>query len=102
MSEKVLDIDVFDSKYTMFTDVDSECFDKGDGRFETFGKDIQTVLSIANGDKPNRVWTATDCDSGFYLFNGYHLCDRVYYIITNEEGNDDEYYLIDEYGDENE
>lgn len=94
-------MDDFDNKYTMFTDVVSSemCPESQQGMFETFGNDIQEVLKVANGDKPNRVWTAVDCDEGFYLINGYHLVNRVYYIITNEEGNGEE-YLIDSYEDE--
>lgn len=105
MSEKVEEIDVFDSKYTPFTETKSVvmCPESQEGMFETFGEDLEVVLSIANSDKPNRVWTAVDCDEGFYLINGYHLVNRVYYIITNEESiEQDESYLIDEYGDENE
>ena len=94
-----MDMDDFDKKYTMFTDVKSVemCPESQIGMFETFGEDIQEVLKIANGDKPNRVWTAIDCDEGFYLVNGYCLVNRVYYMITNEEGEDFEDYLIDSY-----
>ena len=100
---KIKDMDDFDNKYTMYVDVKSEVMDEESqqGMFETYGKDIEEVLKIANGDKPNRVWTAVDCDEGFYLINGYHLVNRVYYMITNEEGNPSgEEYLIDSYEDE--
>jgi len=96
-SFKVHDIDVFDEKYTMFPK-SSKNFPDEFGRFETYGEDIEFVLSIANGDKPSRVWTAMDGDGGFYLVNGYHLVNRCYYIITNEELLDDiEEYVIDIY-----
>lgn len=102
---KIPSIDIYDKKYTMFTDIASEWFsadnaDTPSGRYETFGVDLATVLSIANSDKPRRVWTAIDGDGGFYLVNGYHLVNRVYYEITNEEGDEEEIYLITEY-DEN-
>ena len=98
---KILDIDDFDSKYTMYEGAKSEFFDHEFGRFETFGNDVQEVLKIANGDKPNRVWTAVDCDDGFYLINGYALVNRVYYMVTNEEGDSSgEEYLIDAYDEE--
>lgn len=95
--DPIPDIDVFDEKYTMYTGAKSTQFPDEDGRFETYGADLEEVLKIANGDKPNRVWTAYDGDYGFYLINGYHLVNRVYYIITNEEGEDDEQYVIDIY-----
>ena len=102
---KQKDMDDFDKKYTMFTGAKSVemCPESQVGMFETFGEDIQEVLKIANGDKPDRVWTAIDCDEGFYLVNGYCLVNRVYYVITNEEGDPSgEEYLIDLYEDENE
>lgn len=93
-------IDDFDNKYTPYVDIKSQvmCPESQQGMFETFGKDLEQVLKIANGDKPSRVWTAVDCDGGFYLINGYHLVNRVYYMITNEEGDSEgEEYLIDSY-----
>jgi hypothetical protein len=94
-----IDIDIFDEKYTMFTDSKSVemCPESQVGMFETYGEDVQEVLKIANGDKPNRVWTAIDGDEGFWLVNGYRLVNRVYYMITNEEGGNDEDYLIDDF-----
>jgi hypothetical protein len=97
--DKVLDIDIFDAKYTMYPKSGEE-FPDEEGRFETYGKDLDFVLSIANSDKPNRVWTAMDGDEGFYLVQGYHLVNRCYYIVTTEEGGDDIEYIIDDYEDE--
>lgn len=99
--DPIPDIDVFDEKYTMYTGAKSTEFPDEDGRFETYGADLEEVLKIANGDKPSRVWTAMDGDGGFYLVNGYHLVNRCYYIITNEELLDDiEDYVIDVYEEE--
>jgi len=97
----MLTIDDFDDKYTSDTSLISSEFDEGSGMFETYGKDLKTVLDVAN-ETPNRVWTAMDGDSGFFLVNGYHLVNRVYYIITNEEGGEDEWYMIDSYEEEEE
>lgn len=96
-------IDDFDKKYTPDLTIKSVemCPESQEGMFETFGEDVQTVLKVANGDSPNRVWTAVDGDDGFYLVNGYCLVNRVYYMITNEEGDPSgEEYLIDAYEDD--
>ena len=49
--------------------------------FETFGDELQYVLSIANKE-PNQVWTYVDGDDGTYVTNGYHLVNRIGYFIT--------------------
>jgi hypothetical protein len=49
--------------------------------FETFGDELQYVLSIANNE-PNQVWTYVDGDDGTYVTNGYHLVNRIGYFIT--------------------
>ena len=98
------DIDVFDSKYTMDTSVISTemCPESQQGMFETYGQDDEYVRKIAMSE-PNRVWTAIDSDSGFVLVNGWCFVNRVYYMITNEEGDPSgEEYLIDDYGDDDE
>lgn len=50
--------------------------------FETFGDELQYVLSIANNE-PNQVWTYVDGDDGTYVTNGYHLVNRIGYFITS-------------------
>jgi hypothetical protein len=47
---------------------------------------------------PKRVWTMVDGDDGMYLEAGYHLVNRIYYIITNEEWTSaDEVYRFEKY-----
>lgn len=79
----------FDMKYTPNLVLKSENF--ADGRFETFGKDLEIVL--ATDEK--FVWTCVDGDDGTYLTSGYHLINRIYYLITNEPWTEDEEYKID-------
>ena len=44
-----------------------------------------------------------DGDDGMYLVQGYHLVNRIYYVITNEDAEtEDEQYLIDSYNDDEE
>jgi hypothetical protein len=66
--------------------------------FETYGKELEYVLSIANTE-PNRVWTYMDGDIGTFIGDGYHLVNRIGYFITevpNEENSFVE-VSIDEY-----
>ena len=89
----------FDKRYTYDTTVVSTEFDPDSqaGMLETYGADIKLVLDIAN-KTPLRVWTMVDGDDGMYLVQGYHLVNRIYYVITNEEAqSEDEEYLIDSY-----
>jgi len=68
--------------------------------FETYGKELEYVLSIANTE-PNRVWTYMDGDIGTFIGDGYHLVNRIGYFITevpNEENSFVE-VSIDEYED---
>lgn len=95
----------FDKKYTYDSSIVSEAFDSEDGQegmLETYKPDIDQVLKLANSEKnKKRVWTMIDGDNGMYLIAGYHLCNRIYYVITNEEWkNKNEEYLIDEYAEE--
>jgi hypothetical protein len=87
-------MDLFDERYTPVS-LESTEFD-GDmqGAFETFGADLEYVLSVANGPKPRCVWTMVDSEDGdgMILLNGYHIVNRVYYIVTTEEGQGESYY----------
>ena len=57
--------------------------------FETYGMELGYVLGVADCN-PNRVWTYVDGDRGTYLINGYHLVNRIYYMICEVpyEGKD--------------
>lgn len=91
----------FDKKYTMYSDIKSieMCPESQTGMFETYGNDFQTVLKIYK-ENPLKVWTMVDGDDGMYLVNGLCYVNRVYYMLTNENAeNEFEEYLFDSYGD---
>ena len=52
--------------------------------FETHGADLDYVLKVANAT-PHKVWTLMDSDSGLVIVSGYHLVNRVHYIITKND-----------------
>lgn len=87
--------DDFDRKYTPSKTLKSEHFDDESGRFETFGNDLKTVLAYDE----KYVWTCIDGDDGMYFISGYHLVNRIFYLITNEPWPDFEEYLIESYSD---
>ena len=89
----------FDKLYTYDNTVVSTVFDPESqtGMLETYGADVKLAVDIAN-KTPLRVWTMVDGDDGMYLVQGYHLVNRIYYVITNESAqSEDEEYLIDSY-----
>lgn len=73
------DISEIDAEFTLrkFTDTESGC----EEWLETFGKDIQTVLSFEN----KYIWTILEGDDGVSrIAPGYHLVNRLAYIITEK------------------
>ena len=69
-------------------------------KFETYGEELDYVLSIANSE-PNRVWTLVDGDDGnLYITNGYHLVNRFNYFVTKNpcelEFEEYPYYIFEE------
>ena len=54
-------------------------------KFETYGSDIKFVLERLK-THPRTVFTMQGSYDGekLILCGGYHLCNRIYYLITNE------------------
>lgn len=82
--KKYKTFDDFDNLYTEDTSIISENFEKGDGKLETFGKDLDLAVEI-NEKSSRKLWTAIDTDLGICIVPGFRSCDRIYYIVTNEE-----------------
>jgi hypothetical protein len=101
MKQKVLTEEDFDQNYTYDKSIKSAVFDveSQHGMFETYSPDIDHVLRLANHSlEKRRVWTMIDSDEGMYIIAGYHLVNRIYYVITNEGwADEDEEYLIQSY-----
>jgi len=77
--------------------------EQGNGiMFETYGEELQYVLSIANSE-PDRVWTYVDGDECTVVTNGYHLVNRIGYFITeipyDDKGGTEPFLdvIVDEY-----
>lgn len=51
--------------------------------YETFDDEVQYVLSLANDEyHKTRVWTVIGDCNATVVISGYHLCNRLGYIIT--------------------
>jgi hypothetical protein len=76
--------DEFGAKYPLVTNRMNPhagwAFGDGPGcLFETFGQDLDFVRS----QHPRTIWTLIDGDDGRqYVINGYHLVNRIGYLIS--------------------
>lgn len=71
-------LDAWDAKYQPIQNhIDTKAGDK----FETYGAELDYVLSIAKTE-PARVWTLVEGDDGLYITSGCHFVNRLNYFIT--------------------
>jgi len=69
---KIKSYSTFEKKYIPIENKD------GDILYETYGKDVTKVL-----DTPvDHVWTIVDCDGKLVITAGYHIVNRMNYMIT--------------------
>jgi hypothetical protein len=68
----------------------------GNGRmYETFGADIDTVMTIVK-TFPNHVWTYGDGNNGgLFITNGFRYINRIGYFITKNAWNTGETIQIE-------
>lgn len=53
--------------------------------YETFGKEVEHIVMLANHPKTkNKVWTIVDGDEDPIVIAGYHLVNRIGYIVTEK------------------
>lgn len=63
--------------------------------YETYGKEDEYVSSMALKE-PRRVWTVVENDEGeLCLVDGWHLVNRIGYIITEEPCPESHYIVND-------
>lgn len=62
--------------------------------FETWGAELDYVLSIANGKNGLLVWTYIDGEGGTYIVEGYRLVNRIGYFVTQVPYEKDGVYEI--------
>ena len=62
--------------------------------YETFGEELEYVRKQPN----KRIWTIIDNNDGdnFIIIAGFHFVNRIGYLVTNEEWQDEyEEYICD-------
>lgn len=70
--------------------------------FETYGAELDYVLSITRANPLSRVWTYIDGEGGTYIVEGYRLVNRIGYFITEVPYEEDSFYEIQVSEDEEE
>lgn len=48
--------------------------------WETYGEDLERIIRTPS----HRIWTVVDCDGKLIITAGYHLVNRINYIITSK------------------
>ena len=83
--EKILTIEEFDEKYVPINNHFAN--DEAIFHFETCGEELEFVLEQDN----NKIWTIVDGDTtdNLYIVSGYHLVNRVGYVVTEKEWDTD-------------
>lgn len=71
---------MLDDVYTVVDGLSEE----NDCMLETYGKDLKIVQAQVKKNV-KKVWTLVDGEDGLVAIAGYHLCNRVNYVITEEE-----------------
>lgn len=81
--------DIFYEKYHPVKNHLLESAPWDDCMFETFGEEVQYVCDVANNpDTAKKVWTIVE-DGGLSIIAGYHYVNRLGYLITEEDWEDE-------------
>ena len=57
--------------------------------FETYGEDLERVRQTHS----RHIWTLLDCDGKLVIVAGYHLVNRMNYLITKNQWSDGTEYF---------
>lgn len=64
--------------------------------YETFGSELEYILSIVNSNNANRVWTILEADGKLFYSAGFHIVNRLGYLITKQPyQNETDYVELD-------
>ena len=94
-----IDTDAFHQRFrpipNHLDDNASEDFGDGGCLFETYGAELDYVRSHPS----SRIWTIIDGEDDTVIVSGYHLCNRIGYILTEKPVPEVESYTVrDEFG----
>lgn len=74
----------FDEFYDQYQPIENELGDEG-FLFETYGVELEYVQKVPN----NTVWTLVEVDGVLYLIPGFHVVNRLNYLVTKEPWTDE-------------
>ena len=89
MTERTMTYDEWCDEFQPIVNIFSR--DPDETRFETYGKELDFILSR----DPARVWTEVDAEGRFTtIVDGYHLVNRLAYYVTEVPRDFDTFYEI--------
>ena len=76
----------FDERFTILKNHLNDDAEMDGHMYETYGKDLKHILELSNNSSTKGyVWTYCDDDDGHPAFvSGYHLVNRIGYLLTNQ------------------
>lgn len=84
-----MEYDTWEARFRPVKNMVDETAPYGGMMWETYGAQLCYVLMVANGHTgkagERKVWTLVDDDNGDRVIcEGYHLCNRIGYFITEK------------------
>lgn len=76
-----MNIDEWEQNYQPLDNVLVEGGSWDNKMYETYGKELEYVLA----QPTSHIWTWVDGEDGTYLLSGYHLVNRIGYLICEIE-----------------
>lgn len=64
------------------------------GMYETFGEELDYIWKMQLTPEKRKVWTIIDSGDGMSIISGYHLVDRVGYLITEQQVPEDTFIEV--------
>ena len=83
--------DEFDEKFKLMTNPFEDNVGWNGCFFETYGQELDYVRNC----HPACIWTYIDGDEGDTIVSGYHLVNRINYLISVEPVPDDTDYQVE-------
>ncbi|MDD5141017.1 MAG: hypothetical protein PHY43_12250 [Verrucomicrobiales bacterium] len=86
------DLDEFEERYELLKNNFDKSAPYEGAWFETYGEEELFVRSA----NPKQIWTIVDSDEGLWLIAGFHIVNRLGYLITQTPWkSENEIYLFE-------
>lgn len=79
--------DEFDKKFNLVTNHLNPNSSFDGYMFETYGEELDYIVEMnSKAETKNKIWTVVEGDDeSMYYISGYHIVNRIGYLITEEE-----------------